>query len=300
MNPTVSVIIPAYNRADKIGDAIGSVLGQTFPDFELIVVDDGSSDETGAVVCAIADPRIRYIHLPQNRGAAAARNAGIRAARGRLIALLDSDDTWTDNKLAVHVPALDAAPAGTMVSAAGIWLHALDEGRVITVSPQPRNNWLPHLAAGCDLSPGSTLIVRREAFERFGLLDENLRRLEDWDWLLRYVAAAGNILAIPDQLAHVYATGHRSSQTAEQAIRHFVAKNETIIRAQGQDFADDVIRNLWCQVAYGYGCDGDWRAMIRTLWLARYGALGKWLQSCRRTWRRVQAARRKINPPAAP
>src|SRR5271165_4480269 len=104
-SPSVSVIIPTFNRASTIGKAIASVVSQTFQDFELIVIDDGSTDETADVLLSFANT-IRLIRQ-ENRGVSAARNAGIRAARGRWIAFLDSDDEWHRDKLALQVACLD-------------------------------------------------------------------------------------------------------------------------------------------------------------------------------------------------
>lgn len=97
--PTVSVVIPTYNRAHLVGRAIQSVLNQTYQDFEIIVVDDGSTDNTEEVVKSFNDPRIRYIRHDQNRGGSAARNTGIKMARGEYIAFQDSDDEWLPEKL---------------------------------------------------------------------------------------------------------------------------------------------------------------------------------------------------------
>ena len=124
--PPVSVVIPAYNRAPTIGAAIDSVLRQTFTDFELVVVDDGSTDGTLTAARAIADPRLRVIAAPQNMGAAGARNLGVAEARGTWIAFQDSDDEWLPEKLAKQMarlatpppPALPRAPAGSAATAA--------------------------------------------------------------------------------------------------------------------------------------------------------------------------------------
>src|SRR4051794_32650183 len=99
MTPAISVILPVHNRADVLGRAIQSVLDQHLKDFELMVVDDGSTDGSVAVGKSFADPRIRIIELGENRGGNAARNAGMRAAGAPLIAFLDSDDTYLPEKL---------------------------------------------------------------------------------------------------------------------------------------------------------------------------------------------------------
>mgnify|MGYP000258719112 CR=1 FL=1 len=111
MDPAVSVIIPAYNTRDYIGTAIASVLSQRFSDIEVIVVDDASTDGTADVVRAIADPRVRLIRLAVNAGAAVARNQALRNARGRWIALLDSDDWYGENRLGVLVDRAERAAA---------------------------------------------------------------------------------------------------------------------------------------------------------------------------------------------
>ena len=106
MNPKVSVVIPTYNRAAKVQDAIESVLAQTFSDLEVIVVDDGSSDDTGKVLSEAFGDRIRY-YAQANQGASVARNKGIAEARGEWIAFLDSDDLWEKDKLEWQFKALE-------------------------------------------------------------------------------------------------------------------------------------------------------------------------------------------------
>ncbi len=113
-SPVVSIIVPTYNRAQLLPRAIRSVLRQTYANFELLIVDDGSTDETAAVVArAFSDPRITYWRLPNNSGVGAARNHGLEQARGRFIALLDSDDEWHPEKLELQVQALESAPDPT-------------------------------------------------------------------------------------------------------------------------------------------------------------------------------------------
>ncbi len=130
--PRVSVIVTAYNRETVVGDAIASVLGQSMPDFELIVVDDGSADRTVEIVEAIDDPRIRLIVHGQNCGIPLARNTGLEAASGKYIAWLDSDDLARPKRLEIEADYLDANPAIAMIgSAAG------------TLRADGRRRWLP-------------------------------------------------------------------------------------------------------------------------------------------------------------
>ncbi|MDR7496584.1 MAG: glycosyltransferase family 2 protein, partial [Armatimonadota bacterium] len=118
--PTVSVIIPTYNRAHMVPRAIHSVLAQTFADFELLVVDDASTDGTEEIVRGIADPRLRYIWRPANGGVSAAQNTGLAAARGEFISILHSDDEYLPVKLEVQVPLLRATDAGAVMGAVTI------------------------------------------------------------------------------------------------------------------------------------------------------------------------------------
>lgn len=107
----VSIILPTYNRADSLPTAIRSVLNQTHKDFELIVVDDGSTDATETVLAAQRDPRIRILRHPVNRGVAAARNTGIAAATAEVLAFIDSDDVWDEEKLASQLEIFERYPA---------------------------------------------------------------------------------------------------------------------------------------------------------------------------------------------
>ncbi len=189
--PTVSIIIPVYNRAATLPRAITSVLIQDFSDWELILVDDGSTDGGAEAVLGTipggGDPRMRVIRHPVNRGAPAARNTGLAAARGALIAFLDSDDEWLPGKLSAQVPALTAAPARLGALVTGFVLHREATGGRFERIPAADGTWLATLLDGCTLSPGSTLLARRACVEQIGPFAEDLPRFEDWDWLLRLI-----------------------------------------------------------------------------------------------------------------
>jgi len=128
MTPTVSVILPTYNRAQILPDAMRSVLDQSYDDLELIVVDDASKEDIEAVVKAFDDPRCRYLRMPQNGGAAAARNYGLQHVRGKYIGFHDSDDLWLPGKLDRQVKLLDEQPPEVGVVTGLKILYGRDKG----------------------------------------------------------------------------------------------------------------------------------------------------------------------------
>lgn len=184
-SPTVSVIIPTYNRAQYIGDALGSVLRQTFTDFEVLIADDGSTDGTTALLAGFTDLRVRVLRL-EHRGISATMNAGLREARGRFIARLDSDDLWYAELLAEEVKCLEASPdVGVVYSKA----------QAMSADGTPREHYLGlpmrypddsllSLAWG-DATCNITILARRACFDSAGPYDETLRTHEDWDMWLR-------------------------------------------------------------------------------------------------------------------
>ncbi len=122
-SPRVSVIIPTYNRAHLIDRALSSVFRQTIQDFEILVIDDASTDDTEAVVRRIADARVRYIRHSANKKAAAARNTGVASAQGVYVAFLDSDDEWLPNKLEVQLAVFERSPDTQIVYSGWRWVH---------------------------------------------------------------------------------------------------------------------------------------------------------------------------------
>jgi glycosyltransferase involved in cell wall biosynthesis len=229
----VSVVIPVYNRAHLIGRAISSVLAQTYRHFEIIVVDDASSDGLAAALAEFSDPRLRCLVHPRNRGAAAARNTGIASATGDFVAFLDSDDSWYPDKLAFQV----AAMRDQTVDVAG-HVCAYD---CIKVGYSPRKivpNWIGQrfqraVLFGCTCGPGTTLLCRRTIFAEIGPLDEELRRLEDWDWLLRLAAKGYRLLASPRALARVEVEAHARGRDLGAALQRIGARHRAEAASQG-------------------------------------------------------------------
>jgi glycosyltransferase involved in cell wall biosynthesis len=213
--PRVSVVIPAFDSEETIGRALDSVAAQTDRDLEIIVVDDASRDRTAEVVTQW-NGRATLIRHPHNRGAAAAKNTGIAAARGRWIAFLDSDDTWKQDKLARQIELMETARRAVRACATGYHLHR--HGRELTFNPNFTRGQFPReIFFGCTISPGSTLLVDRQVFDEIGMFDETFRRLEDWDWLLRFTKAY-EMGFVPQPLADVYVAARPRPQDIERTI----------------------------------------------------------------------------------
>ena len=199
---TVSIITPTYNRATTLSRAIESVLAQHYEAFEHVIVDDGSTDETQAVVESYDDDRIEYIRLEGNNGANAARNEGIRAASGQYVAFLDSDDEYYPGKLRACVDALESLPEryggvfhGYDVLESGTYLgtESTFKGRV-TIEDLGKAN-----------VPGSfiTTMFRASVFDKVGDLDEAMASSQDYEFYLR-VARAYDLYGIGTVLAKHY------------------------------------------------------------------------------------------------
>lgn len=192
----VSVIIPTYNRAHFLAEAIQSVLDQTFTDFELIIVDDGSTDNTEDIVMKFKDPRIRYINQ-ENSGVSAARNTGIKASDGEYIAFLDSDDIWLPQNLDFKVKLLDARPEIGLVCSDAYFYDSYSGailGRrwhdrtfhgwvddVLTATQEPVKEMFTR---GCFITPQAS-VIRHSVFNQAGYFDESLQNHEDWDLFVR-------------------------------------------------------------------------------------------------------------------
>jgi len=185
LSPLVSVVIPAHNRRDFLAEAVVSVQQQTYEPFEVIVIDDGSTDGTAEMIRE-RFPRVRLVCQP-HRGVSAARNRGIAEARGDYITFLDSDDTWLPKKLAAEMDILLGNPEIKICYTDEIWIR-----RGVRVNPMKKHRkyggWIyPHCLPLCIISP-SSVILKREVFDVVGSFDEALPACEDYDLWLRVTA----------------------------------------------------------------------------------------------------------------
>ena len=183
--PTVSVIIPTYNRAQLACRAIRSVLSQTYGDFEVLLVDDASTDDTEAMVKALGDARIRYLRQHENQDVSAARNRGMREANGQFIAFLDSDDEWLPTKLEQQLEVMGKAPPTVGVVYTGA-IRRHDDGSERIWLPASRGDVLEDLLLLNITDSGSaSVLMRRNVMRVVGFFDEEIPAMEDYDYWIR-------------------------------------------------------------------------------------------------------------------
>lgn len=185
----VSIIIPTYNRAYCIRRSIDSILAQTYKDFELIIVDDGSTDETEQIIAEYisSNPAIRYIKTPSNGGVSAARNLGMKEALGEYIAFQDSDDYWLPDKLEKQMSAIEAS--GADFSYTYVKYTLADNSTIIIPDPNtPLENMSGQIyqqLLHSNLVGAPTLLIHKRCYQTIGGFDTTLPALEDYDYALR-------------------------------------------------------------------------------------------------------------------
>jgi len=225
-SPRVSVVIPAYNAAATLSETLASVFAQTFTDYEVVVVDDGSTDSTREVLARYHD-RVRVLSKMNEGKPASTRNLGVRNARGDYVAFLDADDRWRPEKLELQVAVLDQNPAVGLVYTGAVVIDA--EGRELKVrscSPEARGR-IDRLLSVRNVMVGSSVVARRRAIEEAGGFDENLTSIENWDLWVR-IARRWSVEFVdqPLTLYRVHA-GNRSAdvELRKRNIFRIIAKN---------------------------------------------------------------------------
>ncbi len=218
--PKISVILPTYNRADLFGKAVRSVLNQTYQNFELIIVDDGSKDNTTKVMEEFTDSRIKYLVHHQNRGAAAARNTGIKCAKGEYIAFQDSDDEWFPNKLELQMEIFNKLPYNVGIIYTDM-LRIKEGGKAeYWSSPTVTNKSLINPTTldyqVINIGIQSTLI-KKYCFDEVGLLDENFKKYVDLELFLRLIQKY-DFYHVKKPLVKYYTTQGISSNLKEDSI----------------------------------------------------------------------------------
>lgn len=190
----ISTIITCFNGASFVADAIASIRRQAIPVTEIVVIDDGSTDDTPAVIASLAGDDLFY-HAQANKGLPGARNAGLEKSSGDLITFLDYDDVWTDNKLAIQVPMLQAHPELDLVVGYAQTMRLVKQ-RDGLMAFEPYDEPAPALSM-------NGALIRREVFARVGVFDPSQKYCDDWDWYMR-ARELGMRLKIHEDVVHYY------------------------------------------------------------------------------------------------
>ena len=268
----VSVIIPAFQSQARIGRTLSLLDRQTFSDFEIIVVNDGSTDETSATVRRLmnADPRIRVIEQA-NHGIAAARNRGIEAAHGAVLAFLDDDDLWLPRKLELQLARLDAVPQAAVVSCFSALVDT--EGRLLgwRFGGQTEGDVYREMLEWDMISGGSVALVARRPLEEAGGFDTSLPDRADWDLWIR-LARRHPFTCVPRTLVGYTRRAGSVSQNHERMLEHGRA---VLARARREDpsIGDGEHRALLARDLFGAACLSlvddrpslAWRYLARSL-----------------------------------
>jgi glycosyltransferase involved in cell wall biosynthesis len=242
-SPKVSIILPTYNRAYLIGRAIQSILNQTYQDFEIIIIDDGSKDDTEKIIRGFKekDNRIKYISFDANKGAAAARNAGIKMSKGEYITFQDSDDEWVIDKLEKQMKVIETSSENIVVYC-GFWRIDGDEKIYIPdINILNREgNINKELLKGNFVGTPSILLPKKN-LEKVGMFDENLSRLQDWDLAIR-LSKYYNFKLIDEPLYISYVLSDSISANYEALI---IAMQIILAKYQDEIYKDHKIIKAW-------------------------------------------------------
>ena len=250
----VSVIIPTHNRAWCLGQAIDSVLAQDYENFELLVVDDGSTDDTASLLAGYKDPRLRIFSQP-NKGVSAARNLGIANARGAFIALLDSDDLWEPGKLSCQVSFFKAHPGAMICQTEEIWIRNGRRVNPMKKHKKPSGDIFEASLNLCLVSP-SAVMMRKSLLDSKGGFREDFPVCEDYDLWLR-IGMDTPIYLIDDPQV-VKKGGHEDQLSRDHSQDKYRILSLTTLVQSGtlsQEQTDRVLKVLEkkCRI-YGNGC----------------------------------------------
>ena len=232
--PVISIIIPAYNAEKTILETIQSLQKQTFSDFEIIVINDGSIDKTVQLLNSIDEPRLKVFSYP-NGGLPVARNRGIDRATGEYITFIDADDLWTPEKLADQLAALQQHPeAGVAYS----WTAFIDENSQFLYAWEPiyyQGDVYPTLLLKNFISSGSNLLVRKEFIAAAGRFDPELKSAEDWDYYIRLAALCHFVVVPKYQILYRRSSGSMTSKV-DVMERYIVTVTERAFQQAPEKF----------------------------------------------------------------
>jgi glycosyltransferase involved in cell wall biosynthesis len=243
-DPTVSIVLPTFNRVALLGEAVDSVRAQTFTGWELIIADDGSTDDTSTYLEGLSDPRIRCLFLPHSGSDAVPRNAALRAARGEWVAFLDSDDLWLPSKLERQLHAMTEHPDCGWSYTGFALIDA--RGEPLPERPssvyRPVSGWILESLLRFEAGPCvQSMLVRRSLIQTLGGFDEAIPLRTDYDLTVR-LAARSATYALPHTLTLV--REHDGRATSQRPHAELYALNERVFRKAAADAPSVRIRML--------------------------------------------------------
>jgi len=269
--PLVSVVIPTYNRADKIKDSIDSVLNQTYENLEVIVVDDGSTDNTEEVINSYDDTRLRYIRFDENKGANVARNTGIKKAKGEFIALQDSDDIWDPEKIEKQFEAYQNTPDDYKVIYSVVCGHLTNGGKIHVPEKwaRPREGNIHHTLRKGSFVPMVSIFTKKSCIENVGYFDEDLPRSQDYELTFR-LSKHYKFKLVDEVLVNAYHDESSKTENIEalsEAIEMFLEKHREDFEGHEQILSEHYFR--LASVLFSINEDDKAKKYIRKAWLLR-------------------------------
>jgi len=249
--PLVSVVIPTYNRANLLPRALDSVLNQTYENLEVIVVDDGSKDDTEEVMKEYDDPRVKYIRFEENKGANVARNTGIKSAESNFIALQDSDDKWLPKKLEKQMDLYLEDPDTPKLVYCKV-RGTFANGSTVTVPENwvnPKEGYLHDQLLRSNFVSTVGMLTEKKCLEKVGYFDEELPRKQDWDLALR-LSKHFEFKFIDEVLVHAY----HEDQHIQSDVDALLEAYELIFEKQIENFLEypSILASHYFRIASGY------------------------------------------------
>lgn len=301
MEKLVSVIIPTYNDADTLPRAIESVLGQTYSNWEMVVVDDGSTDGTVDILDGYEDERVDVLTHKENKGGAAARNTGVRHTNGDYVAFLDADDEWMPEKLQIQIDEME--------SRSEEWMAVYCDKETVTNGEEGIEDLLSKLLfssdrdlkeGGYEIAPrvfmmelelgASTLIVERDAVEEIGGFDPNFERHQDLEFVIRLLKV-GRLAYVNQKLVKKYGYNKPEAEVIENVKRKFYSKFEREI-SEFEEEGYDIVDRHELQLVRDYFEEGKLKDGCKHL---RWGHLTKFGTVSRIAWSLLTWLRSKLN-----
>ncbi|KKP77930.1 MAG: Glycosyl transferase family 2 [candidate division WS6 bacterium GW2011_GWF1_35_23] len=260
-NPRISVIIPAYNRAHTLDRAVQSVINQTYTNWELIIVDDASTDDTENLVKKYIDEKIKYYRNSVNKQKSYSRNRGVKVSVGEYVAFLDSDDEWLPEKLERQISSLEDKYVGCFTGA----YKVLGEKKIARHPVIKESLLLDILKNRISISMGSTCLVKKDIFERVGGFREEMTVNEDLELAIR-LCSGNSFTLISEPLINIYDVDKpRKAERVEEAKEKLLKYSEKIINRFSENDQKIIYAKQYLSISRAYAAEGDRKNTLKLL-----------------------------------